>query len=361
MGIRSAFAKLQETQNFTADPEQERIVDRLAELQRRAQDAPGSMQRILQKLGATRGEPVRGLYLWGGVGRGKTFLMDLFYRTLDVEAKRRIHFHRIMREAHERMQALGNVENPLDRVADELAAQARVLCFDEFFVNDIGDAMVLAGLLRGLFERQVMLIATSNTPPADLYAGGLQRERFLPAIELLEAHTDVVEMDSGIDYRLRLLEQAGTYLTPPDDAADERLREIFDNVARGSASNSRQITVLGRDIDTVRAAKGVVWFRFDAICDGPRSQNDYIEIARWYQTVIVSSIPILDARADNQTRRFISLVDEFYDRRVKLVVSAMTPANELYQGEKLAFEFQRTASRLIEMQSSDYLHAAHIA
>lgn len=303
---------------------------------------------------------VAGLYLWGDVGRGKTFLMDLFFETLPVENKSRIHFHRMMTDVHARLKALEDIEDPLDRVAADIARQTQILCFDEFFVSDIADAMILGRLLDGLFRRAVTLVATSNSPPSELYLNGLQRERFLPAIDLLETHTRVLHLDGDTDYRLRLLQQAGTYLTPIDADAVARLTHYFLEIASGDVVEGRLLDILGRDIPTERCAKGVAWFDFKDICDGPRSQQDYIEIARWYPTVIVSSIPILTTDKENQARRFIALVDEFYDRKVKLIVSAAAEIESLYAGQKLAFEFQRTTSRLIEMQSTIYLHAPHL-
>lgn len=304
---------------------------------------------------------VPGLYLWGDVGRGKTFLMDLFFETLPLERKTRIHFHRMMGDVHDRLQAIVDTEDPLDQVAVDIARQVKVLCFDEFFVSDIADAMILGRLLDGLFRRGVTLVATSNSRPADLYRNGLQREQFLPVIDLLETHTQVLELGGDTDYRLRLLQQAGTYLTPADDDADARLKHYFLEIASGDVVVGRVLDILGRGIRTERCAKGVAWFDFKDICDGPRSQQDYIEIARWYPTVIVSNIPVLAADQENQARRFVALVDEFYDRKVKLMVSAAAKIETLYAGPKLTFEFQRTTSRLIEMQSTAYLHAPHLS
>lgn len=361
MSIKNAYSEIVTRNSLSPDAAQLRIVGALQRLQTRLESKPGRWQQTLITLGIrTQQLAPRGLYLWGGVGRGKTFLMDLFFETLEVSAKKRIHFHRMMREVHERLEAVGNIEDPLGKVAEQIADKTRVLCFDEFFVSDIGDAMILGKLLQGLFEHGVTLIATSNSSPQTLYPGGLQRERFLPAIALLEQHTHVVEMNGGTDYRLRLLQHAGTYLTPAGPAANEKLRQFFVSMAPGETVEGRVLDILGRKIRTLRCAKGVVWFDFLEICDGPRSQNDYIEIARWYQTVIISDVPLLERNLENPTRRFISLVDEFYDRRVKLIVSAAAGVDTLYQGSKLAFEFRRTASRLTEMHSEEYLHEPHI-
>lgn len=304
---------------------------------------------------------IRGLYIWGGVGRGKTFLMDLFFETLEIENKQRIHFHRMLQDVHARLARLGDIEDPLDRVAADLAASTEVLCFDEFFVSDIGDAMILGRLLDGLFQRGVTLVATSNSAPDDLYRDGLQRQRFLPAIESLKKHTRVVHIRDGIDYRLRMLQRAGTYLVPDDATARKKLQQIFDDSASSQIRLNPALQVNGRQIPALASAKGIVWFEFPAICDGPRSQNDYIEIARWYPTVIVSGVPVLDRSREDEARRFIALVDEFYDRRVKLILSAATEVDGLYRGTRLEFEIERTISRLIEMQSTEYLAAPHLA
>ena len=362
MNIRDAYSVIVSKEGLLPDDAQLRIVEALQLLQSELEASVSGWRSLLAKTGMGQArDPVRGLYLWGGVGRGKTFLMDLFFENLNVTDKRRIHFHRIMREVHQRMKRLGDTEDPLDMVAAEIASETRVLCFDEFFVSDIADAMILGRLLERLFARGITLVTTSNSAPGELYRDGLQRERFLPAIESLQQHTDVLELDAGVDYRLRLLQKAGTYLTPADKAADEKLREFFSGVAHGDIAENQAIEILGRDIRSLHCAKGVAWFDFMEICDGPRSQNDYIEIARWYQTVIVSGVPILDQDLENPARRFISMVDEFYDRRVKLILSAAVGVDKLYQGSKLPFEFRRTASRLTEMQSAEYLHEAHLA
>ena len=362
MNIREAYALSLQREGHDEDAAQLDVVARLEDLQQRIVAQPprkGGLRTMF--FGHKPRAPVRGLYLWGGVGRGKTFLMDLFFDTLAIEQKKRIHFHRMMRHVHERMKTLSFVENPLEKVARGIALETRVLCFDEFFVSDIGDAMILGGLLEGLFERGVTLVATSNSRPDELYRDGLQRQRFLPAIRLLNEHTDVVHLEGGVDYRLRLLQKAGTYLSPDDESATTKLGNFFDDTASTHVERDVELDINGRPIRARRCAKGIAWFRFGAICDGPRSQADYIEIARWYPSVIVSGVPQFDAGNDDQARRFIALVDEFYDRQVKLVLSAAVGPDELYKGTRLAFEFERTRSRLVEMQSAAYLALPHLA
>jgi cell division protein ZapE len=361
--IREAYEASLRSHGHERDVAQDRIVDLLDDLRQRLHKhrPQRGIRRFFRRPDSPSNDNVRGAYLWGDVGRGKTFLMDLFFESLDVENKKRIHFHRIMRDVHERMQALGNVEDPLDKVADDIARDTTILCFDEFFVSDIGDAMILGRLLAGLFERGVTLVATSNSHPDDLYKGGLQRQQFMPAIERLKEHTDIVQLEGDVDYRLRLLQQAGTYLTPDGDDAQARLQHFFDDSASSQVETGAVLDINGRGIYTRQRAKGIAWFEFNDICDGPRSQNDYIEIARWYPTVIVSGVPKLGPDLENQARRLIALVDEFYDRRVKLILSAAAPVEGLYAGERLDFEFERTVSRLIEMQSTDYLAAPHLA
>ena len=361
MNVREAYEESLRREGHERDPAQEKLVSLLHELQQSLQaEKPRGLINLLRRR-EMRHADSSGLYIWGGVGRGKTFLMDLFFDTLAIEQKKRIHFHRMMRSVHERLKAIGDMEDPLDNIAADIAAETRVLCFDEFFVSDIGDAMILSRLLDGLFQRGVTLVTTSNAKPDDLYKDGLQRQRFLPAIELLKTHTRVVNLDGETDYRLRLLQQAGTYLTPDDEAATARLEKFFVECASSQVTKDHALEINGREIRAHRCAKGIAWFDFMEICAGPRSQNDYIEIARWYPAVIVSGVPTLDVNREDQARRFIALVDEFYDRRVKLILSADAVVESLYTGKRLSFEFDRTTSRLIEMQSTDYLHAPHLA
>lgn len=297
--------------------------------------------------------------MWGSVGRGKTLLMDLFYNCLPFDDKLRQHFHRFMASVHASLKRLRDTQNPLELVADEIADETRIICFDEFAVSDIADAMILGNLFTALFERGVTLAATSNIVPSELYSGGLQRQRFMPAIDLIEQFTEVLRVDGNRDYRLRVLERADVYQCPADEAAEARLAEYFAAIAPDESMPGGEITVLGRPVAYRQAADGVIWFNFAALCGGPRSQDDYIELSRVYQTVLVSAVPQFDRTLENEARRFIALVDEFYDRRVKLILSADAPLDELYAGERLATEFQRTYSRLREMQSYDYLGAAH--
>ncbi|MFL0810174.1 MAG: AFG1 family ATPase [Agarilytica sp.] len=305
--------------------------------------------------------PIQGLYFWGGVGRGKTYLMDTFFEALPFEEKKRTHFHRFMRSVHKALKKLPDQSDPLESVAEKMAGQFKVLCFDEFFVADITDAMILAGLLDALFRRGVVLVATSNIEPEGLYKDGLQRARFLPAIDLLNRHTTIVNVDGGIDYRLRTLEQASLYHAPANTHAHAALEKFFWDLVpdHDAICEGIEIEVEGRSIPAIKEAEDVVWFDFMAVCDGPRSQVDYIELAREYHAVFVENVPMLGASNDDQARRFIYLVDEFYDRNVKLIISAEKPIHELYRKGRLSFEFDRTISRIQEMQSKDYLACAH--
>ncbi len=345
------------------------LYDRLIFRQARV---PSFRERFSHRLSVITGRrrvmrPEQGLYFWGGVGRGKTYLMDMFYDAVPGDAKLRIHFHRFMRRVHHELANLDGVKNPLERVADKIAAEVNLICFDEFFVSDITDAMILGGMFEALFDRGVCLVATSNIAPDGLYKDGLQRARFLPAIALIKAHTEVLNVDGGVDYRLRTLEQAQLYYTPLDEGADASLMTSFERLAPSRDGGEVfievdvPIEIEGRYIQSRYLADDVVWFDFDALCDGPRSQNDYIELAKEFHTVLISDVPQMGRDNEDRARRFINLVDEFYDRNIKLVLSAEVDLFDLYDGGRLAFEFQRTCSRLQEMQSHDYLAAAHRA
>lgn len=352
-----------QTDEFSEDPSQLQAVELLDDLFHRliASDKPAALfERISSLFIATR-NPVKGIYFWGGVGRGKTYLMDMFFDLLPTKNKMRLHFHRFMHQTHEQLIEFKGKQDPLLLIADDIAAKTNVICFDEFFVKDITDAMILGGLFEALFDRGVSLVATSNIPPERLYWNGLQRERFTPAIKLIEQHCQIVNLDNGIDYRLRTLEQADIFHCPHDEEAIENLNNSFNHLATEEMPLASIIDIEHRSVQTVRCAEGVVWFSFKEICETARSQTDYIEISRCYQTVMVSEIPQLDSKDDAAARRFISLVDEFYERHVNLMITASVELEQLYIGQRLAFEFKRTLSRLQEMQSHDYLALEHLA
>jgi cell division protein ZapE len=349
---------------YRPDPSQQRVVALLDELRDKLTAKPTLLgKKLLGGLlsGGKLHELQRGLYVWGGVGRGKTWLMDLFFQSLPFRDKQRSHFHRFMQSVHDELRKHQDQANPLDLVADKLARKARVLCFDELFVTDIADAMLLANLFRGLFARGVTLVATSNVTPDDLYKDGLQRARFVPAIRLLKEHMQVMHMDGGADYRLRLLERAPTWFDANAPATGAALEQLFDAIAAEPGVTDATVILNHRRLRAHRQADGAIWFAFKELCEGPRGQADYIEIARCYHTVFLSDVPALEPEAENAARRFITLVDEFYDRAVKLIVSAAAPVPEIYRGSKLAFEFERTKSRLTEMQSQEYLSRPHRA
>ena len=359
--LREAYARALRDRGFSRDAEQRAALEKLDALRRRLRRAQHS--RLPRWLGALWSRPpaapVRGLYLWGGVGRGKTWLMDLFFASLPFAARRRQHFHRFMYDVHAALAQLRHERDPLEQVADTIAREVRVLCFDELQVTDIADAMILGGLFAALFRRGVTLVATSNTAPRSLYEGGLQRARFLPAIELLERHLEVLRVGGTTDYRLRELTQAGVYLPAGAPDTPARLELLFGRLGGHAARAGGDIVIAGRPIPVVREGAGVAWFEFAALCAGPRSQDDYIEIAREYRVIVVSGVPLLQAADDDAARRFIELIDELYDRNVNLIVSAAAAPQALYRGERLSAPFERTVSRLIEMQSAAYLAREH--
>jgi cell division protein ZapE len=350
-------------QGQSLDDAQRKVLLRFEDLGRRLiarESARSLIRKSLRLLPGARRSPLRGLWLWGGVGRGKTFLADQFYAELPLKEKRREHFHRFMQEVHAGLRRHRNTPSPLQHVAEGIARQTRLLCFDEFAVSDVADAMILASLLDALFRNGVTLVATSNLAPQQLYRDGLQRARFLPAIALIERHCKIMELDAGTDYRLRRLERALLFLGPEIVDAESRMAAEFERMAEGSGIANGEIRVDGRPVRALREAEDLVWFEFRKLCEGPRSAADYIEIARCYHTVLVSRVPVMDAGADDAARRFITMVDEFYDRGVKLIISANAAMpEELYRGERLAFEFRRTSSRLHEMQGREYLARPH--
>ncbi|MGD9842216.1 MAG: cell division protein ZapE [Steroidobacteraceae bacterium] len=313
-------------------------------------------KNLLPRDNSTAPEP--GLYFWGGVGRGKTWLMDMFYHSLPFKQKQRSHFHRFMQFIHEELKRHRDRADPLDVIAEQLAKKTRVLCFDELYVSDIADAMLLSNLFRSLFDRGVTLVATSNCAPDELYKDGLQRVRFLPAIKLIKKNSLVLNIDSGIDYRLRHLQHARTWFDDKPESQQEMLA-LFTHLADGIGTENGSLELNHRKLKVRHLSDDALWFDFKEVCDGPRGSADYIELARCYHSVFISNMPQLTATTDNQMRRFINLVDEFYDRSVKLFISAATAPEEIYKGTQLSFEFRRCLSRLTEMQSTDYLALPH--
>ncbi len=306
-------------------------------------------------------KPPRGLYFWGGVGRGKSFLMDCFYDAVPYRRKKRIHFHAFMQQIHHDLDKYKGEPDPMLKIAEQIAREVRLLCFDEFHVSDIADAMILGRLLDGLFAKGVILVMTSNYPPDRLYPNGLQRDNFLPTIELLKRQLDVLEVEAGVDYRLRALEQVEIYHYPSDAAAETKMLDYFRMVAGEEGKKGGHIEVLGRNIETIRRGHGVIWFDFKTLCGGPRSQNDYLEIARGYHTVLLSHIPRMTQHQASEARRFTWLVDVFYDHKVKLISTADCAPEALYTEGTQAGEFARTVSRLTEMHSREYLALPHNA
>ena len=304
--------------------------------------------------------PPRGVYLWGGVGRGKSFLMDAFYAAVPLRRKTRVHFHAFMKSVHDELRTLKHAVDPLDSVAARIARRHRLVCFDEFHVSDVADAMILGRLLGALFKRGVVFVMTSNYHPDDLYPNGLQRQNLLPTIALLKEWLDVIEIDGGTDYRLRELEHLSCYYVAPAGAADAELTVLFDRMRAGPDENPR-LTIEARGLKAKRRAGGVIWFGFAALCEGPRSQVDYLELARRFAVVIVSDVPRLSADMGNAARRFTWLVDVLYDHRVKLLLSAAVPVAQLYLEGPNSQDFARTVSRLIEMRTREYMALPHQA
>jgi len=342
---------------YKADPAQRKAIEELDRvwMELSAHPVSGWWAKIRGK----RPQPVTGLYLWGGVGRGKTWLMDMFFDSLPEKQKLRIHFHRFMARVHAALRTKQSTRDPLAEIARDWATQYRVLCFDEFFVADIADAMLLGGLLQALFVEGVTLIATSNVAPDDLYRDGLQRAKFLPAIEALKKHSLSLHVDGEFDFRLRLLQRSEIYLQALDDHAEISLGKAFGDMSAGCSLDTH-LEINGRILNARQRSDGIIWFNFKELCDQPTSTADYIEIARAFNTVLLSGVPLMDESNADATRRFINLIDEFYDRNVKMLISAALPIDGLYSGKRLEFEFQRTASRLTEMQSNEYLAKPHL-
>ena len=353
MSVQAVYERELQQRGYLSDPAQLRAV---ASLERCAHDwaqYKAKRSNSLKKL-INHPDVPRGVYMYGGVGRGKSFLMDCFFSAVPIQRKTRLHFHEFMREVHRELRELQGTVNPLDVLGQRMAKRYKLLCFDEFHVADITDAMILHRLLDALFKHGVGFVTTSNFKPDDLYPGGLHRDRILPAIELLNNRLEVINVDNGTDYRRQTLEQVDLYITPNGPEADAKLSQTFDRLAE-TQDEDPVMTIEARQISARRRAGGVVWFDFKTLCGGPRSQNDYLEIASQFHTVILSDVPHMPVRMASEARRFTWLVDVLYDRRVKLVLSAAVPAEDLYTEGPLSHEFPRTVSRLTEMQSAEFL------
>ena len=353
MSVRAAYQAELAARGFQSDPAQLRAVDALERCASEWANFKEQRSNAFKKL-INRPAIPRGVYLHGGVGRGKSFLMECFYSAVPLQRKTRLHFHEFMREVHRELHELQGTVNPLDELGQRIAKRYRLLCFDEFHVADITDAMILHRLLVALFDNGVGFVTTSNFKPDDLYPNGLHRSRILPAIALLNANLVVVNVDNGTDYRRRTLEQLRLYHTPLGEAADAEMTDAFNRLAE-SPDETPVLHIEAREIRARRLAGGVVWFDFKALCGGPRSQNDYLEIATQFHTVLLSHVPHMPVRMASEARRFTWLVDVLYDRRVKLIMSAEVPPEALYTEGPLVHEFPRTVSRLNEMQSAEFL------
>jgi cell division protein ZapE len=355
MDVREYYEHALKERGFQADPAQRAAIERLQRAYEEWVAYKGQRSNAFKRL-VSRPQVPRGVYMWGGVGRGKSFLMDSFFLVVPVVRKTRLHFHEFMRGVHRQLDELKGVADPLDEVARRVAKKHRLICFDEFHVSDIADAMILYNLLKALFDNGVSFMMTSNYEPDTLYPNGLHRDRMLPTIALLQERMDVMCVDAGIDYRKRALEQVDVYLTPLGPETDRALRHAYASIAETEDEEPR-IRIEAREIVCLRRAGGVIWFDFATLCGGPRSQNDYLEISSRFHTVILSGIPRMSAAMSSEARRFTWLIDVLYDHKVKLLMSAEVPPEELYTEGMLANEFHRTVSRIIEMQSREYMDA----
>jgi cell division protein ZapE len=356
--LQQSYRRELAAHGYQPDAAQSAAIGQLEALRARllADAGSGIWGRFRRQLAPGGAPDTRGLYLWGGVGRGKTWLMDLFYDSLPPQGRRRSHFHHFMTDVHRQLRQIGARRDPLQLLARRMARQTRVLCLDELYVSDIVDAMLLGALFEALLHHGVLLVITSNLPPHQLYPNGLQRERFLPAIALLERELQVLAVDAGIDYRLRRLQRSPIYLDSGAADADAQLQRLFEDLAGDHGERAAELRIAGRRLRALQRRGDVVWFSFATLCEGPRSPDDYAQIARDFRTVLLSDVPAFTMpQQDNEARRFIALIDEFYDQGVKLVLSAAAAPAQLYRGELLQLEFRRTASRLAEMQTEYYL------
>ena len=353
MSVKQAYEAELIARGYSSDPAQLKAVDALERCANEWAAFKAQRSNAFKKL-INRPDTPRGVYMYGGVGRGKSFLMDCFYNAVPLKRKTRLHFHEFMREVHRELRDLQGTVNPLDELGKRIAKRYKLICFDEFHVADITDAMILHRLLSALFDNGVGFVTTSNFRPDDLYPGGMHRDRILPAIALLNAHLEVLSVDNGTDYRRRTLEQVNLYHTPLGSHADAEMTDAFNRLAESQDDNS-VLQIESRQIQARRKAGSLVWFDFKTLCGGPRSQNDYLEIATQFHTVLLSDVPAMPVRMASEARRFTWLIDVLYDRRVKLIMSAEVPPEALYMNGPLAHEFPRTVSRLNEMQSAEFL------
>ncbi|MDI4632353.1 AFG1 family ATPase [Pelomonas sp. V22] len=351
--VTELYQQTLKERGYTADPAQLRAVAALQRCQDEWADYKARRSNAVTKL-LVRPPLPRGVYMYGGVGRGKSFLMDCFFQAVPLTRKTRLHFHEFMREVHRELQELKGIADPLEELGKRIAKRFRLICFDEFHVADVTDAMILHRLLDAMFKHRVSIVTTSNFKPDELYPNGLHRDRILPAIALLNEKLEVLSVDNGTDYRQRSLEHVELYHTPLDDKADAALNTAFESLAE-ARDESPLLHIEHRELRARRRAGGVVWFDFQTLCGGPRSQNDYLELASQFHTLILSGVPEMPVRLASEARRFTWLVDVLYDRRVKLIISAAVPPEQLYTEGPLAHEFPRTVSRLQEMQSKEYL------
>ena len=356
MSVRDLYARTLAERGYRPDPAQLRAIDALERCETEWADYKARRGNALTKLIARPPIP-RGVYMYGGVGRGKSFLMDCFFNAVPLQRKTRLHFHEFMREVHRELADLHGVVNPLKELGRRIARRHRLICFDEFHVADITDAMILHRLLEALFDNRVSFVTTSNFAPDDLYPNGLHRDRILPAIELLKERLEVVNVDAGVDYRQTTLQHVELYHTPLGEAADAAMEQAFERLAE-ARDEDPVLRIEHRQIRARRRAGGVVWFDFKVLCGGPRSQNDYLELSTQFHTLLLSDVPQMSPRLASEARRFTWLVDVLYDRRVKLILSAAVPAEALYTEGPLVHEFPRTVSRLREMRSPEFLAAA---
>jgi cell division protein ZapE len=356
VAVREIYEQALADRGYSSDPAQLRAIDSLERCENEWIAYKARRGNALAKLVVRPAIP-RGVYMYGGVGRGKSFLMDCFFNAVPLTRKTRLHFHEFMREVHRELSELQGTVNPLQELGKRMARRYRLICFDEFHVSDVTDAMILHRLLESLFENRVSIVTTSNFKPDDLYPNGLHRDRILPAIELLKSKLEVISVDNGSDYRQITFAQVGLYQTPLNEAAEAAMNDAFERLAE-TKEESPLLHIEHRELKARRRAGGVVWFDFKELCGGPRSQNDYLELASQFHTVLLSGVPSMSPRMASEARRFTWLVDVLYDRRVKLIISAAVEPELLYTEGPLAHEFPRTVSRLREMQSAEFLALA---